>query len=196
MNKNELILVVDLEATCWEDKVDGTDRRQSVEDMEVIEFGCVVCKRDGTVVDSKSYFVRPQLHPVLTAFCTQLTSIEQSDVNAAPFYPDVIEAINAWLEQYELSSWSSWGNYDKNQLISEQNRHGVSPSFLMLPHENIKTQWKKSKKVPRNAGPKFALEYHGLEFEGQYHRAIDDAWNIARLIPFCNIEQSGGAGSN
>lgn len=67
MTTDNLILVVDLEATCWEGNVDGTDRRQSVDDMEVIEFGCVVCDNNGTVVDSKSYFVRPQLYPVLTS---------------------------------------------------------------------------------------------------------------------------------
>jgi inhibitor of KinA sporulation pathway (predicted exonuclease) len=188
MTTENLILVVDLEATCWEENVDGTNRRQNVEDMEVIEFGCVVCDIKGTVIDSKSYFVRPQLHPVLTAFCTKLTSITQSDVDKAPYYPGVITLLNDWLTQYDLSHWMSWGNYDKNQLNSEWSRHGVSPGFLKLPHENLKKRWSKGKKAFRNAGPKVALKYHGLEFEGNYHRAIDDALNIARLIPFCNNE--------
>ena len=73
----ELLLVVDLEATCWQDKVEGTDRRQSVQDMEVIEFGCVICNKNGDVLDAKSCFVRPQLHPKLSEFCTELTSIQQ-----------------------------------------------------------------------------------------------------------------------
>ncbi|THK41189.1 exonuclease domain-containing protein [Methylophaga sp. SB9B] len=179
-----MMLVVDLEATCWEDKVDGTDRRQTVDDMEVIEFGCVVCEINGTVIDSRSFFARPKLHSVLTEFCTKLTSIKQSDVDNAPHYVDVTKTLNEWLGQYELSQWVSWGNYDKNQLLKEYERHGVCPSFLDLPHENLKKRWSKGKKAFRNAGPKVALEYHGLEFEGKYHRAIDDALNIARLLPF------------
>ena len=176
-----MMLVVDLEATCWEDKVDGTDLRQTVDDMEVIEFGCVVCETNGTVIDSKSFFARPKLHPVLTEFCTKLTSIKQSDVDNAPYYADATKTLNEWLGQYELSPW---GNYDKHQLLKEYERHGVCPSFLDLPHENLKKRWSKGKKAFRNAGPKVALEYHGLEFEGKYHRAIDDALNIARLLPF------------
>lgn len=185
MTKSGLILIVDLEATCWEDKIIGTDRRQSVEDMEVIEFGCVICDKEGSVVDSKSYFVRPQLHPTLTAFCTKLTSIKQSDVDIAPLYPEVVKKLNDWLAPYDFSRWSSWGNYDNKQLISELGRHGVAPDFLNLPHDNIKKRWSKGKKTFRHAGPKVALEFHGLEFEGNHHRAIDDALNIARLLPFC-----------
>ncbi|WP_296592121.1 3'-5' exonuclease [Methylophaga sp.] len=190
MTTDNLILVVDLEATCWEGNVDGTDRRQSVDDMEVIEFGCVVCEINGTVIDSKSYFVRPQLHPVLTSFCKELTSITQSDVERALYYPEVVTNLNDWLNQYDLSKWVSWGNYDKHQLNSELSRYGVSPSFLQLPHENLKKRWSEGKKALGNAGPKVALEYHGLEFEGNYHRAIDDALNIARLIPFSHNEVS------
>lgn len=185
MAKIELILIVDLEATCWEDKVDGTDRRQSVEDMEVIEFGCVICDAERSVVDSKSYFVKPQLHPKLSEFCSKLISIKQSDVDSAPLYPEVVKKLNDWLAQYALSGWASWGNYDKNQLYAELSRHGVAPTFLDLPHVNIKKRWSKGKKAFRNAGPKVALESHGLEFEGCYHRAIHDALNIARLLPFC-----------
>jgi inhibitor of KinA sporulation pathway (predicted exonuclease) len=187
MESDKLILVVDLEATCWDGHVEGTDRRQSVEDMEVIEFGCVVCNEAGEVVDSRSYFVRPQLHPILSDFCIKLTSIHQSDVENAPFYPEVIKMLNDWLIQYPLSGWASWGNYDKNQLGSELNRHGIAPSFLRLPHVNLKKSWNKGKKHLRNAGPKVALEYHDLEFIGNYHRAIDDALNIARLLPFINL---------
>ncbi|HEC75294.1 MAG TPA: exonuclease domain-containing protein [Methylophaga aminisulfidivorans] len=185
----ELLLVVDLEATCWEDKVEGTDRRQSVQDMEVIEFGCVICNKNGDVIDAKSYFVRPQLHPKLSVFCTALTSIQQSDVDSAQYYTDVVYELNKWLEGYLLRKWCSWGNYDKNQLLAETERHGVSPNFLMLPHHNLKKMWAKGKSTYRNIGPKGALEYHGLQFDGNYHRAIDDALNIARLLPFITFNE-------
>lgn len=183
------MLVVDLEATCWKDNVVGTERRQTINDMEVIEFGCIVCTFNGEVIDSKSFFVKPQLHPTLTTFCTELTSIQQSDVDNAPTYSGVIKNLDQWLEQYELTIWASWGNYDKNQLIKEHDRYGVSPNFLKLSHENLKKRWSKGKKKFRNAGPKVALEFHGLEFQGNYHRAIDDAFNIARLLPFIKLDE-------
>jgi inhibitor of KinA sporulation pathway (predicted exonuclease) len=88
-----------------------------------------------------------------------------------------------------LTKWCSWGNYDKNQLLAETERHGVSPNFLMLPHHNLKKMWAKGKSTYRNIGPKGALEYHGLQFDGNYHRAIDDALNIARLLPFITFNE-------
>ncbi|MDV6316694.1 3'-5' exonuclease [Idiomarina sp. HP20-50] len=184
MDPQKLILIVDLEATCWEGNVEGLERKQTVDDMEIIEFGCVVAKFDGTVVDSRSFIVRPQLHSKLSQFCTQLTSITQNDVDSAPVYQNVVSEINQWLESYNLSAWGSWGNYDKNQINAEFRRHGLAPEFLSRPHINIKQQWRQGKVSSRNAGLDNALQYHGFSFEGTHHRGIDDALNIARLLPF------------
>lgn len=178
----KLILIVDLEATCWDGYVDGLERKQTVFDMEIIEFGCVVAQFDGSVVVSKSFMVRPQQHPILSEFCTQLTSITQSDVEAAPFYVDVVRDIDQWLNAYTLSAWGSWGNYDRNQIEAEQQRHHTAPKFFELPHINIKQQWRQGRVNSRKAGLANALNYHQLSFEGWHHRGIDDALNISRLL--------------
>lgn len=182
MNSQNPILIVDLEATCWKGNVEGLERKQTVDDMEIIEFGCVIAQLDGAVLDSRSFMVRPQLHPKLSQFCTQLTSISQSDVDSAPVYQDVVPKMNQWLESYELATWGSWGNYDKNQIKAEYQRHNLAPDFYSLPHINIKQQWRQGRANSRSAGLANALQYHGLSFEGTHHRGIDDALNIARLL--------------
>jgi hypothetical protein len=54
----EFLLVVDLEATCW---AEGSGQR---EDMETIEFGAVLVDMETLeVLDSRSWFIRPRLHP-------------------------------------------------------------------------------------------------------------------------------------
>ncbi|WP_417438958.1 exonuclease domain-containing protein [Idiomarina sp.] len=187
MNSNRLYLIVDPEATCWDGNVEGLDRKQTVDDMEIIEFGCVIAQLDGAVVDSRSFMVRPQVHPKLSDFCTQLTSITQRDVDSAPIYQDVVPKINQWLENYELAAWGSWGNYDKNQIGAEFRRHEIAPEFFSLSHINIKQQWRQDKVNSRSAGLANALRYHGLSFEGTHHRGIDDALNIARLLRFTEL---------
>lgn len=187
MSLKKLILIVDLEATCWDGNVEGLNRKQTVDDMEIIEFGCAVVEDNGTVRDCSSFMVRPQVHPRLSDFCTQLTSITQRDVDAAPVYQSVVPEINQWLKSYKLDAWGSWGNYDKNQISAEQRRHSLVPDFFSLPHINIKHQWRQAKVNRRSAGLANALNYHGLSFEGTHHRGIDDALNIARLLQFTEL---------
>ncbi|RAJ92938.1 3'-5' exonuclease [Aliidiomarina maris] len=189
MSNNALILVVDLEATCWDTTVPDTERRQTVHDMEIIEFGCVVAKLDGSIVDTNSFMVKPVMHPSLSAFCTALTSITQADVDAAPSFTQTVQSINQWLGAHPLTAWGSWGNYDKNQLQADASRNGTSPDFFELPHINLKTAWRKSNGLSRKAksGLIHALAFHGLEFEGRHHRGVDDARNIARLMAWVNL---------
>lgn len=183
-------MVVDLEATCWENNVDGLDRRQTVDDMEIIEFGCVLANEDGRIIDCKSFLVRPQLYPELTAFCTQLTTITQEYVDASPVYVDVVKQIDIWLAAYDLFAWGSWGQYDKNQIEAERRRHTCSPAFNYRPHLNLKKLWRKENGSgkSRNGGLHNALSFHNLASEGTQHRGIDDARNIAKLLPFIDFE--------
>lgn len=71
-------LVIDLEATCCDS---GTIPQG---EMEMIEIGAVVADaRSLQPVDEFGAFVRPVRHPILTEFCTALTSITQQQVDTA-----------------------------------------------------------------------------------------------------------------
>jgi inhibitor of KinA sporulation pathway (predicted exonuclease) len=89
MNERTL-LVVDLEATCWERQTTPAGEPQAVHNMEIIELGCALATRAGTLLDSRSFLVRPTRFPQLSEFCTTLTSITQSMVDDAPTYPEAI----------------------------------------------------------------------------------------------------------
>jgi inhibitor of KinA sporulation pathway (predicted exonuclease) len=71
------LLVVDLEATCWERRTTPAGEPQAVHNMEIIELGCALATRDGTLLDSRSFLVRPTRFPQLSEFCTALTSISR-----------------------------------------------------------------------------------------------------------------------
>ena len=47
--RDETILVVDLEATCWEDQTTPAGDAQSVNNMEIIEVGCALATRKGSL---------------------------------------------------------------------------------------------------------------------------------------------------
>lgn len=167
-------LVVDLEATC-----DRSDFPR--EQTEIIEIGAVLVDPD-TLEPSAEFqtFVRPTLHPTLTAFCTELTSIQQADVDTAPLFPAAIDAIAKWLPGPVLLC--SWGEYDKNQLSRERHRHKLSLPFGK-GHLNIKAAFAQKTGRPRE-GMAEALRACGITLSGTHHRGIDDARNIAKLLPY------------
>ena len=165
-------LVVDLEATC--------DDRNTIprDESEIIEIGGVLV--DGATfraVGEFQTFVRPIVHPKLTPFCTELTTITQADVDAAPTFPAAAARLAAFGKD---TVFCSWGNYDRNQLTADAQRHGVP---MPLPGEHINLQNKLAKLVGR-LGNREALSRFGMTATGTYHRGIDDARNIARLLPF------------
>lgn len=174
METTAYYLVVDLEATC--DDQGAVPRDAS----EIIEIGAV--KVDALTllpVAEWQTFVRPVLHPRLTRFCTTLTSITQAQVDAAPRFLEVVKDLGRFAAG---SLFCSWGNYDKNQLARDAERNGIK-SPLGPRHWNLKEAFSAATGIPRRLGTGQALQRAGLAFAGTPHRGIDDARNIARLLP-------------
>lgn len=180
--KPERYLVIDFEATCC-DK--GTVPR---EQMEIIEIGAVMVEADNyQVVNEFQSFVRPVRHPKLTAFCTDLTSIHQQDVDNAPVFQDAITSFKTWLYQYSNFVFCSWGDYDVKQLRQDCDFHKV-PYPISAPHLNVKRLMAERQQLSKKPGLGEAVRLAGLEFSGTHHRGIDDARNIARLLPYVFAE--------
>jgi len=174
----EQILIVDLEATCWD------DRPQSVEVMEIIEIGCAIVRLDGQLVAGFGQLVKPTDNPQLSQFCQELTTIKQPMVDGAPTYGEAVKLVDEALSGCVISTWGSWGQYDYNQISMEKSRHGIAPAFFDLPHINLKSAWQRTIGVKKKAGLGGALGRLGLDFEGSQHRALDDVKNIARILPY------------
>lgn len=168
------LLVVDLEATCWE-------RGAHVqEQMETIEIGALLVDPLGGVPTREfQCFVRPSRFPSLSAFCTQLTSIRQEDVDAAEPFGAAFEAFVGWLGEPRGVRFASWGDYDRRQLVRDCELSGVPYPFLddtlnlkhiCCPRFGMKP-----------GGMAQALARAGLALDGTHHRALDDARNILRI---------------
>ena len=171
------IIVCDLEATCW---VDGES--PSIEEMETIEIGCALCNLDGHIFDEFSTFVLPTKNPILSVFCTKLTTITQKDIEHAPRFDDAMAMLDGWVAGRECI-WGSWGNFDHSLLLSQQQRVGREFQYTRLPHINLKKAWRRTTKQRQHNDLQSALRFHETEFEGTPHRAISDARNTAKWLP-------------
>ncbi len=168
-------LVVDLEATC--DDRGAVPRAES----EIIEIGAVLVEAETLrAVAEFQTFVRPVVHPVLTTFCTELTTITQADVAPAPTFPVAAARLAAFGRD---ALFCSWGAYDRNQLERDARRHGV-PLPLGPEHLNVKDEFRRAVGDRRPRGTQSVLERVGIARTGTHHRGIDDARNIARLLPY------------
>ena len=177
-----MIIVVDLEATCWEDNKE----KQNAE-MEIIEIGGVLLDDNLDVIEKVSVFIKPIINPILTDYCKNLTSITQEDVNAAQEFPQALQCFTRAIQKHLSPSdtldkhiLASWGLFDKTQLIKDCERHEIEYPFGQ--HWNVKQGFTKKQGVKKRFGLKKALQRLSLEFEGNPHRGIDDAYNVARII--------------
>jgi inhibitor of KinA sporulation pathway (predicted exonuclease) len=178
LHQYDYYLVLDLEATCCDKK---TIKRH---EMEIIEIGAVMVEAPTlTMIDEFQTFIKPVRHPILTEFCKSLTSITQPQVDQAPGYVEAIALLQKWLSNYPNAVFGSWGDYDRNQFRQDSFLHNV-PFPITYPHVNLKQLFTDTQRLPKRYGMAKALQLAGIELEGTHHRGIDDARNIAKLLPF------------
>lgn len=168
-------VVLDLEATCWEKKKKGQVN-------EIIEIGALLLDENGGLISEFEQFIKPQVNPTLSEFCTELTTIRQEDVDAAQAFPEVLNAFHEWFGMAEGNYvLGSWGFYDKIQFTKDCNLHGL-PTEWLERHVSIKHQHKEICGLTKPLGMRKALEVEGFELDGTHHRGIDDARNIAKIF--------------
>ncbi len=168
-------IIYDLEATCWLGRPPGYVQ-------EVIEIGAIKLNGYGEELSIFNRFVKPVVNPRLSAFCQELTSITQEQINIANTFPTVIEDFQDWIdiwdEDYLLCSW---GKFDKTALISDCKLHDMEWEWLEN-HINVKNQYKEIKGLSKHRGLRKAVEKEGFEFTGTHHRGIDDAANLVKVF--------------
>ena len=177
-----VLLVADVEATCGPPG-QQLDRRV----REVIELGVVAVDGDsGEVLGEWSSLVRPVLRPVLSDFCTQLTGIQQHDVDGAPVFAEMWTLLQAWpcLRGPGASTFCAWGGFDRRILARECRRSGL-PWLLGRQHLDLRKAFSRVRKRRwESLGLRAAASRAGVEPEGA-HRALADARTAASLLPWC-----------
>lgn len=178
----DYLLIVDLEATCSND---GTVPRH---EMETIEIGSVIADaKSFDILGEVSIFVKPVIHTELTNFCKELTSITQNDVDNGVGFPEAMMRLGDFIESTvgwdRLGVFCSWGAFDKNLFHKDCILHNIEYPFSD-EHVNLKTAFSLNQGRQKQYGTMKALRLCGYEFEGDHHRGIDDARNMARMLPF------------
>lgn len=173
--KRNKIVVIDIEATCWNGKMPPDQV------SEIIEFGvCVLDTNTGTISQNQGILVKPERSEV-SEFCTELTTITQEllDKEGVSFE----EACTKLREEYNPKEyvWASYGFYDLKMIKNQCKVRGIEYP-LSEEHINVKELFAEVKGLNRKVGMKGALYLLDIPLEGTHHRGIDDAKNIAKVL--------------
>lgn len=168
------VLIVDVEATCWEGQPPGGQVN------EIIEIGCALFDLNEGKTKSKGILVKPAFSQV-SEFCTHLTTITQAllDDQGIPF-PDAVAQLRNDFGAFEVT-WGSWGDYDRKQFDKNCALYNVRYPFGPT-HLNVKNLFALKHRLPKELGMEQALNFSRLPLIGTHHRGVDDAVNIASLF--------------
>lgn len=178
MKTTDNILIIDLEATCW------NDRPPRGQESEIIEIGvCIMDAKTGKISQNEGILVKPQFSKV-SLFCTELTSITQQMLDdEGIFLEDALDILRVEYNSEDLT-WASYGNYDLNMLQNQARRFNVDYP-LSDDHINVKTLFAQLHPIRKSVGMDRALKELKFPLVGTHHRGIDDVKNIAKILFWC-----------
>ena len=178
-----IVILIDAEFTCWEDSLDS-DWSNPLHPAEMIESGMIAYDTTTrTHQTSFSSLVKPRVNPNLSAYCLNILPIQQSAIDKAPEFQQVMMKIKSWLSNHTNhdSPTAGWGKIDRKHTTNQSIQYDVQDPFYGRSHiqidELIKTALKITTRIERE-DIRTALKVKMIR---DRHRALADC---ADLITF------------
>ncbi|MBO9129242.1 exonuclease [Bacillus sp. 165] len=155
---------------------------QSKEPTEIIDIAVIKIEASTMkILDVFSSFVNPTAP--ISRHTTKLTGITRKDVAHAKRFPQVIKQFESFIG--EESMLVTWGKEDYSFLQADCKQHNLSCAVIPKEKRFNLQQFvfhAYTELFPHQPNLKFAVEQLELEWEGEAHRALDDAINTANLF--------------
>jgi inhibitor of KinA sporulation pathway (predicted exonuclease) len=186
-------LVVDLEWTCG-DSIPN-------EEQETIEIGAVILSDDGdTILAEFSTLIKPVRHQV-SELCESVTNISNEMLLSAPKFPPAMRAFTSWTALFSrgepgqgpaprtCNGFCSWGKSDQRLLMQDVKfwDHENAAAYPFTEHTDLARMF--TKKTGSKRGHRQAMKRLGIKPEGAHHRGLDDARNIAKMVPMLLFDE-------
>jgi len=178
----DYFIVLDFEATCNE------NRNRGMKAQEIIEFPSVLINaKTLEVEDEFQVYVKPEVHPKLTDFCTKLTGIRQDKVDTGKTFQEAFAGYLAWLESKGLTTkftfaFVTCGDWDLKTMLPKQCQlSGIKIPPIFMQWVNIKHVFQ-SYYHKKPGGMVQMLNYLAIQLTGRHHSGIDDCRNITKIL--------------
>lgn len=176
MSTPKKILVIDVEATCWENLPPNKfpDNRNEIIEIGITQIDIAIRK----IESSEGILVIPPTTEI-NEFCTKLTTITPELIAQEGI--SFKDAVDILLTKYKSNQnvFASWGDYDRTSFVKNCDWNKVEYPFPNM-HLNVKSLF--AAKYGWNGGLDKCAESMKLTFEGTHHRGVDDSRMIARIL--------------
>ncbi len=182
--KPDHIVVIDLEMCRIYKKAYARYRRRQVRvNSEIIQLGAVLADGQGNIRDRFERNMRPE-YGKLDTYVTNLTGIKKQDLVNAPSFADVLAEFAEWIPDGKLLA-VAWGPDDLKQLDMECRLKRIRTEgklmSLLARRLNLQAVYDRKVGLHNQLSLEDALRISGIEPEGEFHDALDDAINTAQL---------------
>lgn len=175
--------ILDFEATC--------ENGRKIVPQEIIEFPTVLLNAKTLEVEEEfQVYVKPTVNPRLSAFCKELTGIQQEWVDNGIVLQEALDKYHQWLKGLNLLGDSTkphfafitCGDWDLNTCLPSECR------YFRINKADYFGQWINIKKVyaqyynRRMGGMPEMLKGLNIRLEGRHHSGIDDCRNITKIV--------------
>jgi ERI1 exoribonuclease 3 len=111
----DYLCVLDFEATCQ------GDQAAIPTPQEIIEFPTLLLNvASGEIESTFHQYLKPDIHPTLSAFCTELTGIEQATVDQGILLDEALILHQDWLNKHQLVPWHLSNTLDVEKKEKEK----------------------------------------------------------------------------
>ncbi len=151
---------------------------------EIIQIGAVLLDRNGNIQSRFKSNVCP-VYGKISGHVKDLTGITKQDIVGAPSLAKVLKAFLAWVPEGKVRM-VSWGLSDRIQFEVECKIKNIKTNGklneMFAGWTDLQKEYLRRTKLSTQISLKGALAISGIEPEGRFHDALDDAVNTARLF--------------
>lgn len=150
---------------------------------ETISIGAVKYNVDTEEIEKFYSLIRPTFNNIMSVKIIELTKLLQEDINEAKSFKEVFLSLEEWIKE-ESCIFISWGKDDLRVILGDNDRNGYKLNIvdiIRFEFVDFQSEYDLYRKSNQAISLKNALNYYDIEFEGNQHNALDDAYNLFRV---------------
>lgn len=184
----DYLLILDFEATCFDEEVKIDEDNQKLDVFEIIEFPILALNAKTYEIDFKfHHYLKPTIYPKLNKFCTELTGITQETVDKGISLEESFKLFETFMKETGIVEknyvFVTCGDWDLMTCIRNECKYkNIEYPDYLKRWVNIKKCYKEYMNDPKiKTGMTGMLDSLGLKLEGRHHSGIDDCRNISKI---------------
>lgn len=160
------------------------NRGMAYENMEAIRLGAVKYDLNTKSITQFDRYIQPASPEPLSDFCKKLTGIKDRDLVTAEPFPLVFKEFLYWVGGVKKSRFFSWSKSDMSRLEIDSALHGLpSVTIDKIQSRYVDFQQTFTQRVSKdNLSVENALALYGLQFQGDPHNPMYDAYNTLQIF--------------